>query len=113
MATLERKETTVAEAYTCGIWEVDEGNEERFIEAFKAFAATASEKGGALDGLLLRDVRQRGRFIVVRHWRSSDEMWAWRESPDFDVAYAPVAEMASEDGTSYVTEKVADLGARS
>lgn len=99
----------MSETYTVSVWSVKDGQESSFIDAFRSFAAAATQMGGAREGMILQDSEEPGRFIVVRHWDDADVVQRWRHEHDAALQNAVNATLKS-DSEAHVLTKVADLG---
>jgi heme-degrading monooxygenase HmoA len=105
------KEKHVNDTYTCSIWTIPQGREEDFVSAFQQFADSASELGAA-EGLILQDVDDPTRFIVIRRWVSAQAVQHWQQdSGRRQSAGAALAKLAPAATVAYQTRKVADLAA--
>lgn len=69
--------------YTLGLWTVQPGREDEFVEAWKALAvATRKDFPGAV-GTLLRDTEQQNLFVSYGPWESAEQVAQWRASAAF------------------------------
>ncbi|MGH2566758.1 MAG: putative quinol monooxygenase [Bacteroidota bacterium] len=76
--------TETNKPYTLGNWLVKEGNEQAFIEEWKAFARwTASNQPGAGTGYLLQDPERPQQFVSFGSWNDLEAIKAWRDRPEF------------------------------
>ena len=71
------------ETYSSGMWTIRAGEEEAFIEDWRAFAEWSSEQPGAGTLRLTRDLRNPSRFLSFAPWESSDRLRAWQSMPEF------------------------------
>jgi quinol monooxygenase YgiN len=70
--------------HTLTIWSVKEGNEEAFIRSWQEFAQwTLRHHPGAGEADLLRDDERPRLFVVLRRWKDTRSIEAWRQSPEF------------------------------
>jgi heme-degrading monooxygenase HmoA len=86
----------VYEIFTTGRFEVEQGNEDAFVEAWSAFAAWASENAGARTLRLFRDVRNPGRFVALGEWDDAEAIRAWKSSPEFKERIGRVVREAKQ-----------------
>ena len=94
----------MAEMFSHGRFEVEQGNEEAFVEAWSEFAAWASEQPGAAVLRLFRDVRNPGRFLAFGEWDGPESIRGWKNSPEFKERIGRVVRQAKEfDPTELVT----------
>jgi len=92
------------EIFTAGRFEVEQGNEDAFVEAWSAFAAWASENAGAGTLRLFRDVRNPGRFVSMGEWNDAEAVRAWKSSGEFRERISRVVSEATEfEPTELVT----------
>ena len=99
----------MGDTYTVSVWSVNQGQESSFIDAFRAFAAAATEMGGAREGMILQDSDDSSHFIVVRRWDDPEVVERWRREQDPELRDA-VYSTVSADDHAHVMTKVADLG---
>lgn len=71
------------ETYTAGVWTVKAGEEAEFIEAWRDFAAWASEMPGVATMRLTRNLADPRRFFSFAPWESFEAIQAWKSSPEF------------------------------
>lgn len=74
------------DVYTMGIWQVKSGRESAFIAAWWDLATWTSREFLAVDtvdGVLLSDAGQAGRFVSFGPWASRAQIAAWRSHPGF------------------------------
>ena len=71
------------ETYTAGVWTVKDGEEAEFIEAWRDFAAWASDTPGVGTMRLTRSVSEPSRFFSFAPWESIEAIQAWKSSPEF------------------------------
>jgi heme-degrading monooxygenase HmoA len=105
-----RGDRVMDETYTCSIWLVPEGQHEAFVDAFKAFARGADELGGTAEGMILRDLEDPARFVVIRRWESADAVLRWGEKSQEHPAGSALREIVPEASDAYLMAKVASLG---
>lgn len=86
----------MSETYTTGSWTPSPGNEEAFVEAWKAFAGWASGRSGAGMLRLVRDLHEPGRFVSFGAWESLDDVRAWKQSPEFKERIARVLQYVDD-----------------
>lgn len=73
----------MGEVYTTGSWRPFEGQEEAFLEEWRAFMDWACSLPGAGRAVLARDLRDPARFVSVATWDSLEAVTAWKGSPEF------------------------------
>jgi heme-degrading monooxygenase HmoA len=100
----------VYEIYTTGRFEVEQGNEDAFVEAWSAFAAWASENAGAGTLRLFRDVRNPGRFVALGEWEDAEAIRAWKSSPEFKERIGRVVRQTKQFEPSELVTLVKVLG---
>jgi heme-degrading monooxygenase HmoA len=105
-----REGATVDETYTCSIWDIDEDKQDLFIDTFQAFARAADESGGTADGMILRDVEDPHRFIVIRRWDSADAVLRWGVASQTHPAGEALRNLVPEATDAFMTTKVASIG---
>jgi heme-degrading monooxygenase HmoA len=71
------------ETYTSGTWTVRAGEEEAFIDDWRAFAETASSIAGSGTLRLTRELGDPSRFLSFAAWESADAAREWTESDAF------------------------------
>ena len=86
----------MSQVYTTGSWKPNPGSEQAFVEAWKEFAAWASNMPGAGTLRLVRDLHEPGRFVSFGDWESLDEVKAWKGSPEFRERMAQVLQHVEE-----------------
>jgi heme-degrading monooxygenase HmoA len=92
------------EIFTQGRFDVDQGNEEAFIDAWSEFASWASERPGAGTLRLLRDARNPGRFFSIGERDDAEAIRAWKSSAEFKERLGRVVRQASKfEPTEQVT----------
>ena len=70
--------------YSTGSWQPFPGQEEPFLEAWQEFAGWAATMPGAAgDAMLLRDLRDRERFVSFLPWESLEAIMAWKAHAEF------------------------------
>jgi len=93
--------------YTLGIWMVKAGNEQSFIEEWKAFAEwTSKNQRGVGSGYLLQDITNPHRFISFGNWENLDVIKEWRERPEFK-AFVDKVKLFCEDFHPHTMKLVA------
>lgn len=70
------------ETYTSGMWRVKPGEEEAFVEAWRAFAGWASGMDGVTSLRLTRDVKDPANFFSFAPWESIEAIRAWKGSDE-------------------------------
>ena len=73
----------MTETYTSGLWVVKPGEEDAFVEEWRAFVTWASGMAGSGTFRLVRDVDQPGRYMSFAPRGSFDAQQAWKELPEF------------------------------
>jgi heme-degrading monooxygenase HmoA len=73
----------VAETYTSGTWVVKPGEEEAFVEDWRAFVTWASAFEGSGTFRLVRDLDRPNTYISFAPWASFEAQQAWKERPEF------------------------------
>jgi heme-degrading monooxygenase HmoA len=73
----------VGEVYTTGSWRPFAGQEEAFLEEWKAFMDWACSLPGAGHAVLARDLRDPERFVSVAVWDSLEAVQTWKVSLEF------------------------------
>ena len=86
----------MSEVYTTGSWKPYPGSERAFIEAWSSFASWASGMAGAGTLRLVRDLHAPGRFVSFGDWQSSEQVRAWKSSPEFRERMAHVLQHVDE-----------------
>ena len=71
------------ETYTNGQWTIRPGEEDAFVDDWRAFAEWASEQPGAGTLRLTRDLENPSRFMSFAPWESVDQVHAWKSTPEF------------------------------
>jgi heme-degrading monooxygenase HmoA len=69
--------------YTLGVWKVQPGKEDEFVEAWHSFGQWTVESGFESHGTLLRDRADPSRFVSFGPWRSVEDAERWRSHPEF------------------------------
>jgi heme-degrading monooxygenase HmoA len=99
--------------YSTGSWLPHPGQEEPFLEAWKVFTGWATTMPGAAgEGLLVRDLRDRERFVSFLPWESLDAIKAWKAHPEFKQRMGLVQQHVDKFAPTE-TEVVARVTARS
>jgi heme-degrading monooxygenase HmoA len=86
----------VATIYTSGTWQPSPGREEAFVEAWRQFAAWASQMPGAGRLHLARDLREDGRYVSFGDWSSEEAVRAWKGSAEFKERMGQVLQHVGE-----------------
>lgn len=73
----------MTETYTSGCWVVKEGEEDAFVEEWKAFVAWASAMPGSGTFRLVRDLDDPRKYLSFAPWESFDAQNDWKELPEF------------------------------
>ena len=73
----------MTETYTSGTWTVRAGEEDAFVEEWKAFVTWASAMPGSGTFRLVRDLDQPGRYQSFAPWETFEAQNAWKEQPEF------------------------------
>jgi heme-degrading monooxygenase HmoA len=74
----------MGELYTAGIWTVQRGREDDFVNAWKELARwTIDNLSGSKWGRLLQNQDDQTRFISFGPWESGDAIEQWRASEGF------------------------------
>jgi heme-degrading monooxygenase HmoA len=73
----------MTETYTSGSWVVKEGEEDAFVEEWKAFVAWASAMAGSGTFRLVRDLDDPRKYLSFAPWESFDAQNDWKELPEF------------------------------
>ena len=74
----------MATFYTTGSWQPFPGQEEQFLEEWKAFAGWATGLGGCIrPATLARDLRDESRFVSFLAWDSLEAIRAWKSHDEF------------------------------
>lgn len=73
----------MTETYTSGSWVVKEGEEDAFVEEWKAFVAWASAMPGSGTFRLVRDLDDPRKFMSFAPWESFDAQNDWKGLPEF------------------------------
>ena len=69
--------TAMSETYTVSVWSTEGVDGEAFVDAFRSFAAAATESGGAREGMILQDVSDPSRYFIIRRWDDPDAVQRW------------------------------------
>ena len=75
---------------TTGTWMVDEAKQPAFLEAWAAFAASASSCEGATTLRLARDSSDPRRFVSYATWADAESVRAWKADPHMREGLAQV-----------------------
>ena len=84
------------ETYSSGMWTVRAGEEEAFVEDWRAFAEWSSKQPGAGTLRLTRDVKNRSRFLSFTPWESIERLHAWQNMPEFAERFERVTRHTTE-----------------
>ena len=71
------------ETYSSGMWTIRAGEEDAFVEDWRAFAEWSSRQPGAGTLRLTRDARNPSRFLSFAPWESYEQVRAWQGMPEF------------------------------
>jgi len=71
------------EMYSSGMWAIRPGEEDAFVEDWRAFAEWSSQQPGAGTFRLTRDARDPSRFLSFAPWESIERLKAWQSMPEF------------------------------
>jgi heme-degrading monooxygenase HmoA len=71
------------ETYSSGMWTIRPGEEDAFVEDWRAFAEWSSQQPGAGTLRLTRDARNPSRFLSFAPWESVERLQAWQNMPEF------------------------------
>jgi heme-degrading monooxygenase HmoA len=92
------------EIFTQGRFEVEQGNEQAFVDAWSEFAAWTSTRPGADTLRLVRDTRNTRRFFSVGRWEDADAIRSWKSAAEFKERLGLVVRQATEfEPTELVT----------
>jgi heme-degrading monooxygenase HmoA len=97
---------------TTGTWMVDEGKQPAFIEAWAAFAASASTSDGATMLRLGRDASDPRRFVSFATWTDEESVRAWKSSPDQREGLAHVLQHVDDFHSEELEVLVSAAGGR-
>ena len=100
----------MAETYTAGMWVAKEGEEDQFVEAWRAFvewAADSQENAGTFR--LTREVKDPRRFFSFAPWPGIEPIQAWKQSPEFRERIGRVKQH-TDDFTAWELELVTAVG---
>ena len=98
----------MTETYTSGTWTVKSGEEDYFVEAWKAFVGWASDMPGSGEFCLVRDHDQPAHFVSFAPWESFEAQDAWKKLPEFTQRIGRVRAHCS-DFTPSVLELVTSV----
>jgi len=83
--------------YTLGIWTVQPGKENEFIQEWTKFAQwTSKHVPGSEKGCLLQDEKNPLRFISFGPWTSKETIQKWRDSNEFKNFAVTIKELCSD-----------------
>ncbi len=83
--------------YTLGAWTVKPGNEDTFVESWKAVGAVFAELDAPPGrGTLLQSVQDPTRFYSFGPWPSLDAIQAMRDDPDAGAAIGKLMALCSQ-----------------
>lgn len=60
---------------------IKQGEEDKFIEGYKAVTAKVKGTPGHIKDELLRDVSEGDSFILLSEWESKEAFLAWEDAP--------------------------------
>jgi quinol monooxygenase YgiN len=87
----------LGQLYTFGIWTVHPGKEPEFKRLWDAFARWSSQhQPGAGDARLVQDLEIPNRFISYGPWASTENILAWRATPEFKEFAAQAQEICAD-----------------
>jgi heme-degrading monooxygenase HmoA len=73
----------MSELVTTGIWLVQRGEEDAFVEEWTRFATWAARMPGAQTLRLGRDTNDTSKFISFAPWTDAESVRAWKSQPEF------------------------------
>jgi heme-degrading monooxygenase HmoA len=73
----------VTETYSSGRWVVKAGEDDAFVEEWKAFVTWASSMPGSGTFRLVRDTDRPDTYLSFAPWESADAQNAWTQAPEF------------------------------
>lgn len=73
----------MSDTYTSGRWVVKPGEDDEFVEAWKAFVTWASEMPGSGTFRLARDLDHPNTYLSFAPWESVEAQAAWLAKPEF------------------------------
>lgn len=83
--------------YSVGLWTVKTGKEEAFLKTWTDFANwTLNNQKGSLSVVMLQDLEQKNQFISFGPWKNLESLQAWRQRPEFKVAFLKLKELCDE-----------------
>ena len=85
--------TNIGQPFTCGIWTVQEGNEEEFVARWTALVNSAKALPGAESFHLIQDRSDPRRFISFGAWNDWAAADTWRGSDEFSGAMRACREL--------------------
>jgi heme-degrading monooxygenase HmoA len=74
---------SMTETYTSGTWVVKPGEEDAFVEAWRAFVSWGRSMPGSGTFRLVRDLEQPGHYMSFAPWESFEAQRDWKEQPEF------------------------------
>lgn len=98
----------MSDTYTSGRWVVKPGEDDEFVEAWKAFVTWASEMPGSGTFRLARDLDHPNTYLSFAPWESVEAQAAWLAKPEFGE-YIGRARSHCEDFQSSIYELVAEV----
>ena len=85
------------QTYTSATWKVKPGNEQEFIDTWKAFAKwTVDNVKGAEYARLLQDNLDATRFVSFAPWNNEETIANWREMDEFKTWISKLGALLSE-----------------
>jgi heme-degrading monooxygenase HmoA len=83
--------------WASGDWVVTEGNEEEFVERWKAWLGWSSENiPGFVSATLIRDLQDPRHFVSFSAWEDVASRDAWKNSEGFRERFPQVRELCDE-----------------
>jgi heme-degrading monooxygenase HmoA len=85
------------ETWASGDWMVKEGNEEAFVERWKAWLGWSSQNiEGFVSATLIRDTEDPRHFVSFSAWKDAASRDAWKSSPGFAEKFPAARELCDE-----------------
>ena len=85
------------QTYTSAAWKVKPGNEQEFIDTWKAFAKwTADNAKGTKNARLLQDNQDTTKFVSFAPWNDEETIGKWREMDEFKTWMSKLNALLSE-----------------
>jgi heme-degrading monooxygenase HmoA len=94
--------------YTLGIWTVQPGHEDDFVDAWKELADRTKADFPDETATLLRDRDQPNRFISFGPWESLAQIEEWRNSDTFKSGVGKLREVL-DDFTPHTMDLAAEI----